>query len=178
MSYKDDVIKEIIEIEGGYVDDPLDSGGETKYGITKETAVQFGYTGQMKKLTKAKATEIYEAMYWNSIRGDDIEELSQDLAYRLFDISVNMGSKRAGEFLQRALNVLNEREHYYNDIKVDGSIGNITLSRLGAYMRKRDEDVIVSMITCMQGEFYVSLAEHREKDEKYIYGWFKQRIVK
>lgn len=80
-----------------------------------------------------------------------------------------MGSKRAGEFLQRALNVLNNKEEYYNDITVDGAIGNITLSRLKAFAKKRFDDegenVIIEMIICLQGAFYVELSERREKDE-------------
>ena len=31
-------INELIEREGGYVNDPKDSGGETKFGITVATA--------------------------------------------------------------------------------------------------------------------------------------------
>ena len=28
-------LDKVIELEGGYVDDPTDRGGETKYGISK-----------------------------------------------------------------------------------------------------------------------------------------------
>ena len=43
MHFKDEAIKNIIKIEGGYVDDPSDSGGETKYGITKKSCYGFRY---------------------------------------------------------------------------------------------------------------------------------------
>ena len=32
----DEIIEQVLEHEGGYVDDPTDSGGETKYGISKK----------------------------------------------------------------------------------------------------------------------------------------------
>ena len=40
---KDDTINHIIEIEGGYVNDPNDSGGETNYGVTEKVARDNGY---------------------------------------------------------------------------------------------------------------------------------------
>lgn len=181
MNKKEKIINEIIKIEGGYVNDPSDSGGETKYGITKEVAVRYGYDDDMKKLTKRQAFDIYEDMYWNSIRADDIEKVSESLAYELFDISVNMGVRRAGEFLQRSLNTLNNQQEYFNDIKVDGLIGNTTIMTLSAYARKRfeqdGETVLFNMINCLQGAFYVELVERRQKDEKFIFGWMKNRVT-
>ena len=35
MKTFNEIIKTVIEHEGGYVNDPTDLGGETKYGITK-----------------------------------------------------------------------------------------------------------------------------------------------
>ena len=40
---KTKIINEIIGVEGGYVNDPSDSGGETNFGITVAVARQFGY---------------------------------------------------------------------------------------------------------------------------------------
>ena len=50
----------ILLVEGGYSNDKNDKGGETKYGITKEIAREYGYTGNMRDLTKATAQKIYE----------------------------------------------------------------------------------------------------------------------
>jgi hypothetical protein len=33
------------------------------------------------------------------------------------------------------------------------------------------------MLNSLQGSSYVEIAERREKDEKWIYGWFKNRVV-
>lgn len=181
MSYKDDVINRIIDIEGGYVNDKSDSGGETKYGITKAVARAHGYKLPIRLLPRKTAFEIYEQEYWHSIYADTISKVSKPLAYKLFDVSVNMGSYRAVKYLQRALNVLNNGGKYYKDIPVDGAMGPYTALTLSAYLQKRSggkgEQVLIEMLTCLQGAFYVELAERREKDEKYIYGWFVNRVI-
>jgi len=177
---KKKVINDIIDSEGGYIDDPLDSGGETKYGITKQVARAYGFKGKMKNLTRDYAFMIYSKMYWEKINLDATEVLSPALAEKLADIGVNMGTGRAGRFLQRALNVLNDRQKYYGDIVVDGEIGPGTLKALRSYFKIRGidgEEVLVKMINVMQGAFYISLAERREKDERFVYGWFKNRVL-
>lgn len=37
MSLYDEAFKEVLGFEGGYVDDPEDKGGETKFGISKRS---------------------------------------------------------------------------------------------------------------------------------------------
>ena len=39
MSTFDNAFVHVIGVEGGYVNDPRDTGGETNYGITKNTAL-------------------------------------------------------------------------------------------------------------------------------------------
>ena len=170
------IINEIIRIEGGYVNDPEDSGGETNFGITVKVARANGYHGLMRHLSRRFAFNIYEAKYWDAVRADDLLALSIPVAEEVVDTAVNMGPPRAGKFLQRALNALNDRAKLYPDIQVDGSIGPATMSTLHMYLRKRDAGTLVKMLNCMQGSFYVVLAERREKDERFIYGWFKNRV--
>lgn len=169
---------EVIGIEGGYTNDPLDSGGETKYGITIATAASYGYIDSMKDLPLYVAKEIYKFKYWDSLSLDLFP--SRELTTELFEIGVNLGVTRAGEFLQRSLNVLNDRQNHYKDIKVDGDVGPVTINALDHYVYKRGFEgivVLVKMINCLQGNFYVELAERREKDERFIYGWYKNRVV-
>jgi Putative secretion activating protein len=79
-------------------------------------------------------------------------------------------------FLQRALNVLNSKGKLYPDLEVDGAIGLVTVSALRGYLTERDEDTLVKALNCLQGAYYVNLAERREKDETFVYGWFKNRV--
>lgn len=173
---KDDIINDIIRVEGGYINDPSDSGGATNFGITEAVARSYGYTGDMRDLPRETAFDIYSAKYWEAVKADDIIELSEAVAAEVVDTSVNMGPNRAGRFLQRSLNVLNNRGSSYPDIVVDGNIGPASISALTSYLNTRSDGTLVKMLNCLQGAFYVELAERREKDERFIYGWFTNRV--
>lgn len=174
---KQHIIDEIIKVEGGFVDDPNDSGGATNYGITEAVARSYGYTGHMRDLPRSVAFDIYCARYWDAVLADKIVELSESVAMEIVDTAVNMGPGRAGKFLQRSLNALNDRARLYPDIATDGKIGPATISALSSLVKVRDDATLVKMLNCLQGAFYVDLAERREKDEKFINGWFKNRVL-
>ena len=173
---KRQIINNIIKIEGDYTHDPNDSGGETNFGITKSVARQFGYLGQMKDLSKETAFDIYSLLYWDMVKADDLLELSETITEEVVDTGINCGTGRAAKFLQRSLNVLNQRGELYPDIIADGSIGPATLSALREYLAKRDEKTLVKALNCLQGAKYIELAERREKDERFLYGWLKNRV--
>lgn len=174
---KEQIINEILEVEGGHVNDPSDSGGETNFGITVAVARENGYTGSMASMTREIAFSIYATRYWDSVNADEILRLSEVVAEEVVDTAVNMGPSRAGKFLQRALNVLNSQTRLYADLTVDGDIGPATLSTLAAYVDVRNDLVLSKALNCLQGSFYIELAEKREKDERFVYGWLKNRVV-
>lgn len=173
---KDRILKSILEREGGYVNDPSDSGGETNYGITEKVARSYGYIGLMRTLPESLALRIYEDNYWTPVHGDQIVEISPLICAKVVDCAVNMGVKRSGTILQRCLNVLNCQGVLYTDLTVDGVIGNRTVEALAEYIATRDESVLLTAFNCLQGAFYIELAERREKDERFVYGWLKNRI--
>lgn len=177
VNMKTRIINYIIEVEGGYVNDPRDSGGETNFGITLKVARVNGYTGHMRDLPRQTAFDIYVAKYWGAVRADDLLALSQAVAEEVVDTGINCGTGRAGRFLQRALNVLNKRAKLYPDLRVDGRIGPATISALRGYLATRDEGTLVKALNCLQGAKYIELAERREKDERFVYGWLKNRVV-
>jgi len=176
---KQKVIDAIIEREGGYVDDPQDSGGRTKFGITQRVARAHGYKKEMRHFPRAMAEEIYAKKYWDSLCLDSVVVFSESVAEELADTAVNMGVGRAARFLQRSLNVLNDRERRYADVRVDGQIGPKTMAALRAYFLQRGtegEAVLYTMLNALQGAFYVTLAERREKDQRFVWGWYKNRV--
>lgn len=171
------IIERIIDVEGGYVDDPSDSGGETKFGITKSVARRYGYKGDMQVLPREIAVKIYTEKYWQPLMLDDIWILSAEIAAEMMDMSVHMGQRRAGEFMQRCLNVLNNRGKDYADLKVDGDIGSRTFGAFRAFIFKRGdlgEKVLLKMLNGLRWSFYITLAERREKDERFIFGWLNR----
>lgn len=173
-------INGIIKVEGGYVDDPDDSGGATNFGITEKVARDFGYTGDMRDLPRNTAFNIYASRYWGPLQLSIIELMSSPVAEEMADTAVNQGVSRAARFLQRSLNVLNKKGTLYPDLIVDGQLGQQSIRAFGDYLAYRGDEgetVLLRMLNSLQGAFYVELAERREKDESFIYGWFKNRVV-
>lgn len=179
-TYADQVIEETVRVEGGYSNNPNDSGGETNWGVTIAVARAFGYAGTMRDMTLAQAKEIYRLRFWEPLMLDSIVELSRPIAKELFDTGVNMGPARAGTFLQRCLNVLNKQGTMYSDIGVDGRIGRMTVAALREYLARRGADgevVLLRALNDLQGAYYIELAESRPKDEDFVFGWLKNRVT-
>lgn len=177
MISKRDIINEVLANEGGYVNHPHDSGGATNYGITEDVARFYGYQGDMRDMPRPFAFDIYVSMFWLGVRADKLLELSELVASEVVDTAVNCGPHKAGEILQRSLNVLNNQGKLYGDLVVDGVIGSRTINALQIYLSHREENTLVKMFNVLQGAFYVELVERREKDESFIYGWFNKRIT-
>lgn len=98
MSDFDKAFEHVLGIEGGYVNDPKDPGGETKYGICKRSYPAV----DIKALTIEQAKAIYKRDYWDKIKGDD---LPFPLNLFMFDAAVNQGVDPAIKMLQAALSV-------------------------------------------------------------------------
>lgn len=176
------IIRDKTDVEGGYVDDPDDNGKCTNHGITKTLADQykttlktkFGWDGNMRNLTTEMAFFIYKTHFWDKMKLDDVMKRSVFLADRLFDLGINAGKTVAVKNLQRYLNVMNNRQTYWKDIDADGAMGPKSLAALDAYIAKRGatgKDYLIDAMLDMQSTYYIELAERREKDEKFIYGW-------
>jgi lysozyme family protein len=133
----------------------------------------------MRRLPRATAAAIYQRLYWDRPRFDDVARHAPAIAAELFDTGVNMGPKVAATFLQRALNALNRGGRDYADIAVDGAIGPATLAALTGFLRTRGsggERVLLKAIEALQGERYLRLAETRPANEAFLYGWLANRI--
>lgn len=178
MSFADS-FNSVILLEGGYSNHPSDSGGKTCYGITEGVARANGYHGSMRDLPIETASKIYYTQFWTPLHLDEISVSSSSLADRLFDMAVNVGLHRAGGWLQRSLNALNSKGSLYADMVVDGIVGPITLTALRAYLTRRGtegETVLLKALNGLQAAYYIELAERREKDESFLYGWLRKRI--
>ncbi|MDA3556690.1 N-acetylmuramidase [Acinetobacter sp. AOR15_HL] len=174
--YLDDLIKR----EGGYVNDPTDRGGATKYGITEAVARANGYKAQMKDLPVDVAKAIYKKQYWTSPRFDQVNIINSKVAEELLDTGVNCGVAFAKPLLQRALNLLNNQgKEGWSDLAVDGIFGPATLSALKTYLAKRGKDgetVLLRVLNILQGNRYIEIAERNPSQEKYFYGWVLTRV--
>lgn len=81
--------------EGGYVNDPDDPGGETKWGISKT----FHPDEDIKNLSPERAAEIYYNEYWVP---SGASELPAPLCTVVFDSAVLCGVSRAREWLDES----------------------------------------------------------------------------
>ena len=153
MKNFDEIIEQVLEHEGGYVNDPKDLGGETKYGITKRFYPELN----IKELTIEKAKQIYKQDYWDK---NKVESLPQNLWHIYFDMCVNMGKRTAVKVLQRA--AVNKGR----DIEVDGGLGPMTI---GALM-----GVELDRVRAFRVKYYVDLITARPEQEKFYLGWFRR----
>ena len=151
-SFKE-IIEKVLEHEGGYVNDPKDLGGETKYGITK----RFYPDIDIKNLTIEQATEIYKKDYWDK---NKVESLPQNLWHIYFDMCVNMGKRTAVKVLQRA--AVNKGRN----IDVDGGLGPMTIGAL--------KGVELDRVRAFRVKYYVDLITARPEQEKFFLGWFRR----
>jgi len=143
-----DAVMLLFKDEGGYVNDPLDAGGETKYGISKRAYPSENIQG----LSLDRARQLYKRDYWDKSR---CEELPEEIRYMHFDTSVNCGIRQATKILQRA-----------GGIKDDGIFGQQTLTASKNVTLKRygDERIL----------FYKDLVKQRPANQKFLNGWIKR----
>ena len=149
-------IKKVIDREGGYVNDPDDPGGETKYGISKKAYPNV----EIENLTVDDAVELYKNDYWLPAK---IERLPDKLQGQYFDMVVNQGIAKSAKILQRACNGKNK-----DKIKVDGKVGPNTI--------KATVKLEPDRLRAYRIMEYARLAMTLPKLDKYYYGWVKRAM--
>lgn len=176
----DIIIDDIIRAEGGYSDNPNDSGGKTCWGITEAVARSNNYFGDMRDLPKDFARSIYYKIYVVKPKFDRVLLLSDSIASELVDTGVNMGTATACIMLQRALNAFNNGGKLYADLLPDGDCGDKTINALAAYLKARLSDdgerVLLVALNCLQGARYIDIAAGNVKNEAFAFGWMKNRV--
>jgi lysozyme family protein len=134
----DKAVDFVLSIEGGYVHDPSDPGGETKYGISKRSYPSL----DIPSLTVEDAKSIYKRDYWDRCNCDHLER-GMDIA--VFDCAVNMGVGAAKTILQTSPNwqefMLKRIDRYIEISRKNATLQKyfrgwiIRCSRLGAIIR-------------------------------------------
>jgi lysozyme family protein len=142
------------DVEGGYVNDPLDPGGETHWGISKRSYPEL----DIRNLRKEDAVVIYRRDFWVPLCCQD---LPPALAIVLFDSAVNQGHQPAIEMLQAALKV-----------KVDGLMGPVTVT---AARGTTPDDLVRTLAEFLarRGVRY----SRNARFSRYALGWFKRLFL-
>lgn len=147
----DAYFSQVVVAEGGYVNDPDDPGGETKYGISKRA-----YPGEnIKDMTLERAKEIYRRDYWGPAGCDTVPD---PVKLPLFDMAVNAGVKGAVVALQWAVGAV-----------PDGILGPATIQSITSMSPAR----LVARLCAHRLELMVNLPTW----PKFGKGW-TMRVVK
>lgn len=96
-----DCLNRLLKDEGGYSNDPSDSGGATNFGITiidyKKYIKADGTPDDVRHMTVAQASVIYKTKYWDALSCD---KLASGVDYTCFDYGVHSGLARPRKALQ------------------------------------------------------------------------------
>ena len=159
------IAEEIVDREGGYVNDPDDPGGATNFGVTIHTMRRLGLdldgdgsvtADDVKRLTRAQAVDIFLKHYFEKPR---IADLPQPLHATVFDMQVNAGSN-AIKILQRLLVKMGFQ------VSVDGALGPQTLAAAARAMSAAP-DHLVDAYGIERRNYYYALADARTRSRKY-----------
>ena len=156
-----DALKFTLFAEGGYSDNPEDSGGPTNYGVTQETWDKYCQAqglppSPVSGLPLSDAKAIYQHMYWDA---GFCEQLPEKLGICHFDWCVNHGVEGAAITLQAALGVYQ-----------DGIIGPITLRAAASC----DVWPTVTKYLALREAWYYSEVDRNPSQEVFLDGWLNR----
>lgn len=160
-----DIAKQIIAREGGFVNDPDDPGGATKYGVTIHTMRRLGLdldrdgdidVADVRRLSRADAQAIFIEHYFYR---PQIDALPVALQAGVFDMYVNAGAN-AVKILQRLLNDMGQA------VAVDGVIGPQTIAAVQGAVRAAP-DHIADAYGIARRNYYLALADRRPASRKF-----------
>lgn len=178
MSTFEDILSNTLAHEGGYVDDPVDRGGETYKGISRvfhsdwrgwaiidhkkenKCADDWDEVFEDDQRLQNLVYEFYRDEFWEPSRA---EELPGYLRGFYFDMCVNHGQSRAVKVLQEAIN-----ETGY-DIAIDGVIGQQTLNH-APYVELKE--VVRERLF-----FYNEIIQNDPKQIKFRKGWYNRTLA-
>lgn len=170
------IVNHTIKIEGGYVDDPKDPGGATKYGISlrflthealkccKGMIIDKDF---IKNLNIPLTIEIYREAFWNRFKYYDINNAV--IAAKIFDMAVNMGPSQAHKLAQRAASsLLNE------SLVIDGILGQKSIAAINYLFEIVAEKKYIEALRAACVNFYNSLVLRKRADAKFLKGWLSR----
>lgn len=151
MAIFEEAVEIVLKHEGGYVNDPKDPGGETKYGISKRAFPMI----DIKALTVENAKELYRVNYWNKINGDQLT--NQMLAANIFDFAVNAGIVQSVKTIQRVLN-----------IQADGICGKDTIAAINNFPNPK---ILNEQFAVKRFEYYKEIIQKNPGLSVFLKGW-------
>lgn len=159
----------VLDNEGGYCDYEEDSGGATKFGISKRfiDSLNLGVNyPHISALTTRDAKKIYKEYFWYSGQFEKINDL--EIICKIFDACVNLGMSCAVRIAQEAINIIAD-----DVVKVDGILGSKTAITINCLDKQR---FLRYYQLGLMGH-YIKLCVANPSQLKFLVGWFN-RVVK
>lgn len=181
----------LLGIEGGFVDDPVDRGGATKYGISLRFLKAEGQIDEdldgyadfdldmdgdidgadIRQLTVGDAKSLYKRSFWETL---DCESFPQPIGEMLFDQGVSGGNHAVRKLLQRAVNATLRAGRYRTvALKVDGVIGERT-RRLFQSMWDRHPEQLVFEFREAVKDRYMDIVRRNPSQARFLNGWLNR----
>ena len=152
--FKEAMNKYIIPNEGGYINDPIDLGGETNLGISKKT---YG-NENIKNMTRERANALLYRDNWD---WNGISSLPDEVVGPVFDFGVN----------SRALNAIQTVHKTLGINPVGTIIGKQTLQKINGM----DKNEFLQQFKNNALSYYEDLVARRPENAKFLLGW-KNRL--
>jgi lysozyme family protein len=174
MDNFDSAFAVVLKHEGGFVNDPNDKGGPTKYGVSLYWLKSQGLTfadvnhdgridiDDIKSLTPELAKVFYKQMWWDKYGYGNIA--NADIATRIFDMAVNMGGIQANKLAQRAATRCGQL------CAADGVFGPVSFNAITA----SSPECWIRQFKDLCAEFYRTLTITHPETSKYLNGWLKR----
>ena len=161
----------VLKNEGGFVNNPNDSGGATNFGISlrfyKMEVDKNATIETIKTLKEKDAIEIYRRCFWKRFKCD---KLPANVAVKYFDISVNCGNFIAVKCLQNSLWAMKI------NVVVDGLLGPKTFEAIENACIK-DEKTLLACMRCEQACYYKLVVAKNKTQEVFLKGWLKRAYM-
>lgn len=173
------IAEEIVAREGGFVNDPDDPGGATKFGVTLATARRLGLdkdgdgdvdVADIRAVSREDAVTVFLEHYF---QGPGVDRLPEVLQASVFDMYVNGGSN-AVKILQELLGQMGQK------VSVDGVIGPQTIAAAEAAAAAAPNH-LADAYGIARRNYYFRLADRRPASRKFARsrkggkgGWIKR----
>lgn len=151
----------ILKFEGGYVNDPADSGGPTNKGVTLNTFRSvYGRTktiNDLKHMTENEWRHIFKSLYWDKCKADDIAD--QSIANMLVDFAWHSGVTTAVKKLQKIVGVTS-----------DGICGVQTIGAINS----RYAPETFNLLKAARMRYLQGIVKNKHSQARFMYGWTKR----
>lgn len=155
------LISFILKFEGGFVNDPADSGGPTNKGVTLNTFRSvYGRAktvNDLKHMTDNEWRHIFKSLYWDKCKADDISD--QSIANMLVDFAWHSGVTTAVKKLQKIVGVTS-----------DGICGVKTIGAINS----RYAPETFNLLKAARMKYLQGIVKNKPSQARFMNGWKKR----